>query len=136
MCELVLHIIDHHLVDFTMPSTASVPSLSHLPTSMAAVRLSYQPPINTCPCTSTGHPFAQLNHNTPLVSLIVTQYPRYGNITLLPFTLSLDIRNYSCIDLLVDPFSTLLMLLHQLAAAYFHDWANPLLIIRFTVNSL
>lgn len=117
MCELMLHIFDHHLVDSTMPSTASVPSLSHLPTSMAAVKLAYQPPIDTCPCTSTGHPYAQLNHNTPLVSLSVTHYPRYGNITLLPFTFLLDRRNYSCIDLLLDPFKTLLMLLHPFAAA-------------------
>ena len=60
----------------------------------------------------------------------------YGNITLLPFTLSLDRRNYSCIDLLLDPFNTLLMLLQPFAAAYFHDWANPLKIICFTVDSL
>ena len=106
----------------TTPSTASVLYLSHLPTSMAVVKLLYRPHIDTCHCTSTGNTYAQLNlthsigvnHCDSLFKLwhYHTCCRPCSNWT--EETVAATICCYILLE-------TLLMLLHPFAAASFHD---------------
>ena len=121
----------------TTPSTASVLYLSHLPTSMAVVKLLYQPHIDTCPvkllywphintcpctCTSTGHTYAHLNlthsiganHCDSLFKLWHYHTCCRPRSNWTEETVAATICCYILLE-------TLLMLLHPFAAASFHD---------------
>ena len=106
----------------TTPSSASVLYLSHLPTPMAAVKLLYRPHIDTCPCTSTGHTYAQLNlthsigvnHCDSLFKLWHYHTCCRPRSNWTEETVAATICCYILLE-------TLLMLLHPFATASFHD---------------
>jgi hypothetical protein len=106
MCKLMLHILDRHLVDCTMPASALVPYLSHLPLPMAAVKLLYRRYIDACPCTLDWAYLCITGSTHSLVSINMTYYPSYGNFTLVAIHAC---TGHRC------------LLLHLFAAASFHD---------------